>query len=467
MRYVSTRGESAALDFEGVLLAGLAPDGGLYVPARWPRLSRKSLISLRGKPYAELAAVVLQPYLGRHLGAEAFGQLLAETYAAFDHPAVAPLVQLDRNDWVMELFHGPTLAFKDMAMQVLGRLLDDALARRGRRATILGATSGDTGAAAVDAFRGRQAIDVFMLHPEGRISEVQRRQMTTAPDANIHNIAIQGTFDDCQALVKALFQDAELRDRLNLAAVNSINWARVMLQVAYYVHAAVALGSPDRPVAFSVPTGNFGDVYAGYVAAMMGLPVARLVVATNRNDILARFFATGEYRRGEVAATISPSMDIQVASNFERYVFDRVGRDSAELRARMADFARDGVMQVEVGNADLFTAFAVGEEETKAEIARTHRATGWLADPHTAVGLAAARARRGDPAVPMVTLSTAHPAKFADAVTEASGVVPQLPPRYADLMKKPERCVTLPNDVAALRAHLVAHARLSDRRSAA
>jgi threonine synthase len=467
VRYVSTRGESAALDFEGVLLAGLAPDGGLYVPARWPRLSRKSLISLRGKRYAELAAVVLQPYLGRHLGAEAFGQLLAETYAAFDHPAVAPLVQLDRNDWVMELFHGPTLAFKDMAMQVLGRLLDDALARRGRRATILGATSGDTGAAAVDAFRGRQAIDVFMLHPEGRISEVQRRQMTTAPDANIHNIAIQGTFDDCQALVKALFQDAELRDRLNLAAVNSINWARVMLQVAYYVHAAVALGSPDRPVAFSVPTGNFGDVYAGYVAAMMGLPVARLVVATNRNDILARFFATGEYRRGEVAATISPSMDIQVASNFERYVFDRVGRDSAELRARMAHFARDGVMQVEVGNADLFTAFAVGEEETKAEIARTHRATGWLADPHTAVGLAAARARRGDPAVPMVTLSTAHPAKFADAVTEASGVVPQLPPRYADLMKKPERCVTLPNDVAALRAHLVAHARLSDRRSAA
>jgi threonine synthase len=467
LRYISTRGESPALDFEGVLLAGLAPDGGLYVPSRWPRLSRKALMGLRGLSYAELAAVVLHPYLGRHMERQDFAALLAETYSRFDHPAVAPLTQLDSNDWVMELFHGPTLAFKDMAMQVLGRLLDGALARRGRRATILGATSGDTGAAAVDAFRGRQAIDVFMLHPEGRISEVQRRQMTTAPDANVHNIAIQGTFDDCQALVKALFQQADLRDRLNLAAVNSINWARVMLQIAYYVQAAVALGSPDRAVAFSVPTGNFGDVYAGYAAAMMGLPVARLVVATNRNDILARFFASGEYRRGQVAATISPSMDIQVASNFERYVFDRVGRDAAELRARMAAFAEHGAFRVEVGNADLFTAAAVSEAETKAEIARIHGATGWLPDPHTAVGLAAARTRRGDPAVPMVTLATAHPAKFAEAVTAASGVTPKLPPRYADLMTRPERCVTLPNDAEAVKSHLIAHAVLGRARSAA
>lgn len=467
MRYVSTRGGSPALDFEGVLLAGLAPDGGLYVPSRWPLLSKRALTGLRGRPYAELAATVLQPYLGKHLSAEAFHQMLAETYAGFDHPAVAPLVQLDANDWVMELFHGPTLAFKDMAMQVLGRLLDQALARRGRRATILGATSGDTGAAAVDAFKGREAIDVFMLHPEGRISPVQRRQMTTIADANIHNIAIQGTFDDCQALVKTLFQEPDLREDLSLAAVNSINWARVMLQIAYYVHAAVSLGAPDRAIAFSVPTGNFGDIYAAYAAAKMGLPIASLVVATNRNDILARFFETGEYSRGEVMPTISPSMDIQVASNFERYVHDRVGRDPARVRELMASFTQTGAFRLPTNQETLFTGFRVGEPETMAEIARTKVETGWLADPHTAVGLAAARAKRGDPAVPMVTLSTAHPAKFAEAVTQACGVRAELPPRYMGLMDRPERCVTLPNDAAAVREHLQSHARLGRARKAA
>ncbi len=467
MRYVSTRGETRALDFEGVLLAGLAPDGGLYVPRRWPLLGRRAIRNLRGKPYAELAAAVLHPYLGKHLSADAFHAMLAETYAEFDHPAVAPLIQLGPNDWVMELFHGPTLAFKDMAMQVLGRLLDQALARRGRRATILGATSGDTGAAAVDAFKGREAIDVFMLHPEGRISPVQRRQMTTITDPNIHNIAVQGTFDDCQALVKTLFQQPDLRRDLSLAAVNSINWARVMLQIAYYVHAAVALGAPDRAVSFSVPTGNFGDVYAGYAAARMGLPIASLVVATNRNDILARFFETGEYARGEVLPTISPSMDIQVASNFERYVYDRVGRDPARVRDLMTAFAATGGFRLPTNQETLFTGFRVGEPETMAEIARTRRETGWLADPHTAVALAAARARRGDPAVPMVALSTAHPAKFAEAVTEACGVRADLPPRYMGLMDRPERCVTLPNDAAALRDHLLSRSRLGRARKAA
>jgi threonine synthase len=356
---------------------------------------------------------------------------------------------------------------KDMAMQVLGRLLDQALARRGRRATILGATSGDTGAAAVDAFKGREAIDVFMLHPEGRISPVQRRQMTTIADANIHNIAIQGTFDDCQALVKTLFQEPDLRDDLSLAAVNSINWARVMLQIAYYVHAAVALGSPDRPVAFSVPTGNFGDIYAAYAASKMGLPIASLIVATNRNDILARFFEGGEYTRGEVMPTISPSMDIQVASNFERYIYDRVGREPARVRELMASFAETGSFRLPTNQEALFTGFRVGEPETMAEIARTRAETGWLADPHTAVGLAAARARRGDPAVPMVTLSTAHPAKFAEAVTEACGVRAALPPRYMGLMDRPERCVTLPNDAAAVRSHLLSQSRLGRARKAA
>jgi len=464
---VSTRGQARALDFEGVLLAGLATDGGLYVPARWPLLGRRAIKALRGRPYAELAATVLQPYLGKHLSADAFHAILAETYAAFDHPAVAPLVQLGPNDWVMELFHGPTLAFKDMAMQVLGRLLDQALARRGRRATILGATSGDTGAAAVDAFRGREAIDVFMLHPEGRISPVQRRQMTTVADANIHNIAIQGTFDDCQALVKTLFQEPDLRRDLSLAAVNSINWARVMLQIAYYVHAAVALGAPDRPVSFSVPTGNFGDIYAGYAAARMGLPIQTLVAATNRNDILARFFQNGEYARGEVMPTISPSMDIQVASNFERYVYDRVGRAPDRVRELMAVFGSAGSFVLPSNQETLFAAFRVGEDETRAEIARTRAETGWLADPHTAVGLAAARARRGDPAVPMVTLSTAHPAKFAQAVTEACGIRPELPARYMGLMDRPERCVTLPNDAAVLRDHLLSQSRLGRARKAA
>ncbi len=458
MRYVSTRGEAPDLDFEGVLLTGLARDGGLYLPEAWPQFSPDDLAGLAGRPYAEVAAQIIRPFVGDCLDDDVLAGIVADTYAGFEHAAVAPLKQLDERRWLLELFHGPTLAFKDYALQLLGRLFDHVLAKRGERVTIIGATSGDTGSAAIEACRGRDAIDIFMLHPEGRVSEVQRRQMTTLLDDNVHNIAIQGTFDDCQALVKACFNDLAFRDQFTLSAVNSINWVRVMAQIVYYVTSGIAVGAPGRSVAFSVPTGNFGNVYAGYAAARMGLPVERLIVATNRNDILARFFGTGDYRKSEVMPTTSPSMDIQVASNFERLLFDLHGRDGVPVRGLMAELGDQGGFTLAPNAmaraAEDFVGHRVDEDKVLATVRDVRAATGEVVDPHSAVGIAAADAVGLDPSVPVISLATAHPAKFPDAVAEACGVSPALPPRLADLLDRPERFQTLPNDLATVQDHV-------------
>ena len=454
MRYVSTRGAAPELNFEDVLLTGLARDGGLYVPAEWPSWSADDFARLQGASYVDIAWAVMRPYVDGVPEAE-FRAMLRDAYAGFAHREVAPLRQLGADSWLMELFHGPTLAFKDVALQLLGRLFDRALARRGSRVTIVGATSGDTGSAAIEACRDRANLSIFMLHPKGRVSEVQRRQMTTALSPNVRNVAIEGTFDDCQALVKAMFGDLAFRDELRLAAVNSINWARVLAQVVYYVAAAARLGawSDRRRLAFSVPTGNFGDVYAGYVAWRMGLPL-RLVVATNRNDILDRFFRTREYRAGEVRPTQSPSMDIQVASNFERFLHAQYAGDGARVAGKMREFARMGLLTYESDDLSQtpFASCAVSEEATAEAIRRVHAETGMVIDPHTAVGVAAAE-RLGEGG-PLVCLATAHPAKFPDAVERAIGLRPELPPRLADLMQREERCVTLPNDLAAVQAYI-------------
>ncbi|MFQ5958051.1 MAG: threonine synthase [Alphaproteobacteria bacterium] len=456
MRYVSTRGEAPVLEFDDVLLAGLARDGGLYVPERWPLLGADEIAGFAGLTYAELALRVITPFVGDRIAPAALAAMVEDAYAGFGHAAVAPLRQIGDNDWLMELFHGPTLAFKDYALQLIGRLFDHVLKARGERVTIVGATSGDTGSAAIAACRDRANLEIFMLHPKDRVSEVQRRQMTTVTAANVHNIAVAGTFDDCQALVKAMFADAAFRDALGLSAVNSINWARVMAQTVYYFAAAVALGAPRREVAFSVPTGNFGDVYAGYAARQMGLPVGRLVIATNRNDILARVFATGRYQTAEVVATLSPSMDIQVASNFERLLFDLHDRDGARVARLMDKLAAHGGFAIDAGRLEaaraVFTAHRLDDDETAAEIARIHRETGMLVDPHTAIGVAAGRACRGDRGTPMVALATADAAKFPDAVERATGVRPALPPRLADLFERPECQHDLPNDLAAVQA---------------
>jgi threonine synthase len=456
LRYVSTRGGVEPARFEDVLLEGLAADGGLFVPERWPRLDRERLEALQGRPYPEVAQAVLAPFVGEALGEDELGALIRDAYAGFAHQTVAPLRQIGPADWLLELFHGPTLAFKDIALQLLGRLFDHVLSRRNERITIVGATSGDTGSAAIHACAGRERMTVVILHPQGRISEVQRRQMTTVAAANVHNVALQGTFDDCQALVKAMFNDLAFRERHHLAAINSINWARIMAQAVYYVTAALALGGPWRKVAFAVPSGNFGDVYAGYVAGRMGLPTAQLIVATNRNDILARFFGSGVYGAGEVRATMSPSMDIQVASNFERLLFELCG--PAEVARLMAGFARERRLEVgadALGRArELIDAASVPEDATAATMASVLRTTGILVDPHTAVGIHAGRACRTDPALPLVCLATAHPAKFPDAVEQATGVRPALPPRLASLMQRDERCAVLPDDLAAVQAHI-------------
>ena len=441
-----------------MLLAGLATDGGLYVPERFPELSAARLRSLLGRPYAEIVAEVVWPFVEGSLSRDVLDRCVGRAYAGFAHAAVAPLKQLGSSDWLLELFHGPTLAFKDFALQLLGLLFEEVLGRGRQTITIVGATSGDTGSAAIHAVAGRERMRIVVLHPRGRVSAVQRRQMTTVMDANVHNVAVEGSFDDCQALVKALFNDLAFREEAALAAVNSINWARIMAQIAYYVSAAVSLGAPERKIAFSVPTGNFGDVYAGYAASRMGLPVERLIVATNRNDILARFLASGVYRSGEVFPTISPSMDIQVASNFERLLLDLLGGDGPAVRAWMANFAHDGRAAVDdaalASARVLFTGRKVDEPATSTMMAAVLKATGELVDPHTAVGLAAAMACRGDPSVPMVTLSTAHPAKFPDAVEAATGRRPELPPFLADLHDRPERYDILPNDLDALRSHI-------------
>ena len=464
MRYVSTRGGAPELDFEGVLLAGLARDGGLYVPESWPRLTADDLRGFAGRPYAEVAARMMRPFVGECLPAAEFEALVAESYAGFGHAAVAPMSQLGPNEWLLELFHGPTLAFKDFALQLLGRLFDSVLARRGERVTVVGATSGDTGSAAIEACRGRDSVDIFILHPKGRVSEVQRRQMTTVDAANVHNIAIDGTFDDCQDLVKAMFNDGAFRDSMHLSAVNSINWARIMAQTVYYVTAAVALGAPDRRIAFSVPTGNFGDVFAGYAAARMGLPVAKLIVATNANDILDRFFETGEMTARPVVPTLSPAMDIQVSSNFERLLFEMHGRDGRKVSQAMTAFRESGAMsapaEAMAEARGLFASSRLDDEGIRAEIADTLSATGLTVDPHTATGLHAGRVRRGDPATPLVCLATAHPAKFPDAVEQATGRRPALPERLAALMDLPERMTDLPNDLAVVQDHLRARSRV-------
>lgn len=448
IHYVSTRGQAGRRSFEEVLLAGLAEDGGLFVPEAWPSFSVAELRAMRGLDYAALTARLLAPFTEGCFAHDDLLRLARRAYASFDHAAVAPLRHLDGDAWLLELFHGPTLAFKDFAMQLLAAMFDEVLERRGERLTIIGATSGDTGAAAVHAFRGKRQIRIAMLHPEGRVSPVQRRQMTTVLDENVLNVALGGDFDDCQDLVKAMFADEAFRHELHLSAVNSINWARVVAQAVYYVWAALRLGGPDRPVAFCVPTGNFGNVYAGRVAAALGLPVAKLIVATNENDILARFLATRRYERSTVVPTTSPSMDIQVASNFERLLIELEGGDAGRTRARMQAFAQGGGFALEAAAVpDLFAGGSADQALVARAIAATREATGELIDPHTAVGLAVAQDHRPEPGVPLVTLSTAHPAKFPDAVEAACGVRPALPDRYADLMDRPERCLPLANDL--------------------
>ena len=471
MRYVSTRGEAPSLDFVDVMLAGLARDGGLYVPERWPVLDRASIEGFAGKPYAEVVVEVIRPFVGDGIAEADLARMTREAYGDFHHPAVAPLTELNPNLFVLELFHGPTLAFKDLAMQLVARLMDHVLHQRAERTTIVVATSGDTGGAAIEAFRGRAQTDVVVLFPQGRISDVQRRMMTTAPETNVHALAIEGTFDDCQALVKAMFNHHAFRDRVRLSGVNSINWARVVAQAVYYFTAAVALGGPHRKIAFTVPTGNFGDVYAGYVAFRMGLPIDRLVVATNVNDILVRTFATGAYEIRDVVATSSPSMDIQVSSNFERLLFDAYGRDAPAVRALMGSLAQSGRFMVSAQALkelrSLFTADRADEQECAAEIRAWMREADYCVDPHTAVALAVAEKETRDPSVPMVVLSTAHPAKFPDAVKAACGLVPVLPDRLADLAKRKERVTVLPADQAAVERYVTSVSRAAREGAAA
>ena len=471
MRYVSTRGEAAPLDFVEVMLAGLARDGGLYVPESWPALDRETIAGFAGKPYAEVAVDVIRPFVGGSIADGDLARMVREAYGGFRHPATTPLVQLDSSLFVLELFHGPTLAFKDLAMQLVARLMDHALHQRGERTTIVVATSGDTGGAAAEAFKGSGQVDVVVLFPRGRISDVQQRMMTTVPDSNVHAVAIEGTFDDCQALVKAMFNHHAFRDRVRLSGVNSINWARIMAQAVYYFTAAVALGAPHRKIAFTVPTGNFGDVYAGYVAARMGLPVDRLVVATNTNDILARTFATGTYEIRDVVATMSPSMDIQVSSNFERLLFDATGRDAASVRTLMGSLAQSRRFVVSAQALKelrtLFSANRADEQECAAEIRAWMKEANYCVDPHTAIALAVAEKETRDASVPMVVLSTAHPAKFPAAVKAACGVEPPLPDWLADLPKRKERVTVLPADQVAVERFVASASRAAREGAAA
>ena len=464
MRYISTRGQAPELGFADVLLAGLATDGGLYVPTEWP-----SLPSLPTGDYASLAAAVMRPYVAGDIDEAAFAAMCRDAYATFRHPATVPLVQIGPNEWIMELFHGPTLAFKDVALQLVGRLFDYVLSARNERVMIVGATSGDTGSAAIDGVKSCNNVDIVILYPAGRVSDVQRRQMTTVDSPNVHTVAIDGTFDDCQDLVKAMFNDAQFRNELNLSAVNSINWARVMAQTVYYVAAIDALG--DQPVSFSVPTGNFGNVLAGWIAREMGASVESLIVGSNKNDILTRFFESHQMVADGVVPTLSPSMDIQVSSNFERLLFEMNDRDGAVTAHQLSTFRSTGHMAVEPDQfatwaAPVFKAARCNDELTLSTMADVYRESGMLLDPHTAVGLSAARQIRArqesqsrDSGVPVVTLATAHPAKFPDAVIKATGVHPNLPEHLADLLERPERTNNVANDLAAVQAFVRSVAR--------
>jgi threonine synthase len=459
MRYRSTRGADATLDFEQVTLAGLAPDGGLYMPEKWPQLSRDEIAALAGLSYVETAVRVMRPFVGDAFGDDELRALCTQAYGRFAHRAVTPLAQLDERHWVLELFHGPTLAFKDVALQLLGLFFERFLSERDTHLTVIGATSGDTGSAAIDALAGRAKVDIFMLHPQGRVSDVQRRQMTTVKAPNVHNIAVEGTFDDAQALVKAMFGNASFASRFSLSAVNSINWARLMAQIVYYFYAAVRLGAPERPVAFSVPTGNFGDVFAGYAAAKMGLPIAKLIVATNVNDIVARALREGDYSAGEVTPTAAPSMDIQVSSNFERLLFDL---DPTAVPAQMAAFGKDRAMRLterqHSGGAALFTGVRIDADEMALAMRWACEGSGQVLDPHTAIGLAAARSVELPAEIPLVTLATAHPGKFRDAVERATGVRPSLPSRVGALFEREESYDVLPAELDAVMAYIAERA---------
>ena len=465
MDYISTRGEAPALGFCDALLAGLARDGGLYVPREWPALTKKEIRAFRGKSYQDVAFAVLSPFTNGEIPADVFRSMIDDAYATFRHPAVTPLVQTGPNSFVMELFHGTTLAFKDVAMQLLARLMDYALEKRGQRATIVGATSGDTGGAAIDAFAGRERTDIFILFPHGKVSPVQQRQMTTSTAANVHALAVKGNFDDCQNLVKAMFNDAAFRDKVKLSGVNSINWARIMAQVVYYFTTAVALGGPDRKVSFTVPTGNFGDIFAGYVAKRMGLPIERLVIATNENDILARTLKTGRYEMRSVKATTSPSMDIQISSNFERLLFEANGRDASKVRAAMESLKQSngfsiGEEAVKFIRKD-FRAGRASEKQVAETIRKTLADTGYLLDPHTAIGVFVAE-KNERPSSPMVTLATAHPAKFPAAVKSACGIDPALPTWLAGLMTREERFDILDPELKVVESFIGKHARAGE-----
>tara|TARA_R110001606_G_scaffold2377_7_gene10474 strand:- start:20 stop:1423 length:1404 start_codon:yes stop_codon:yes gene_type:complete len=466
MDYISTRGAASPLNFEQVTLAGLAGDGGLYLPQSWPSFSAGEIAEMAGLSYVEVAVRVMQPFVGDALDEAELRDLCEQAYGRFSHSAVTPLVQLDGRQWLLELFHGPTLAFKDVALQLLGLLFEKFLARQDKHLTVVGATSGDTGSAAIDALAGRDKVDIFMIHPDGRISDVQRRQMTTVLAPNVHNIAIDGSFDDAQAMVKRMFADQEVTKRFSISAVNSINWARLMAQIVYYFYAASQLGSPHRKIAFSVPTGNFGDVFAGYVAAQMGLPIERLIVATNVNDILHRALSAGDYSTGTVTPTAAPSMDIQVSSNFERLLFDLEGRDGAKTAARMAAFEKTHNMQLEPAMRDtassIFISHRVDQNDMALAMRWAHEEAGQVIDPHSAIGLSAAQNADLDPAVPVVTLATAHPAKFPDAVERATGIRPILPRRVGDLFDREEKYTKLPGDYDAVKKFIMSNATPTD-----
>lgn len=454
MKYISTRGQAPALNFEQVLLAGLASDGGLYVPENLPCYSKEQIAALQGLSYSELAFVLIRPFVADSIPEADLKTIIDDTYAVFQHPAVAPLSQLDHNEWILELYHGPTLAFKDFALQLLGRLLDYVLQRRHQRVAILGATSGDTGSAAIEGCRRCENVDIYILHPHQRVSDVQRKQMTTVLGDNIHNIAVKGNFDDCQSIVKACFNDQSfLGDERSLVAVNSINWARIMAQIVYYFYGALALGAPAREVSFSVPTGNFGDIFAGYLAKKMGLPIKQLIIATNSNDILHRCISRNDYSRQALQHTLSPSMDIMVSSNFERLLFDLHGRNGAAVADLMGRFGRESVQldeSVWKGAQALFDSFTVDDEATCETIAQVYDATELLIDPHTAIGVRAARACNRDPRTAMITLSTAHPVKFPEAVVKAGCQQPQLPHHMADLFEREERYQVAENDLRTI-----------------
>jgi len=461
VKYISTRGEAPKLGFCDAVLAGLARDGGLYVPESWPKLDEQTIRSMAGKPYQDIAKIVLEPFVDGEIPQPQFHAMIDEAYASFVHPAVAPLTQTQSNEYILELFHGPTMAFKDVAMQLLSRMVDHILDQRQERVTIVGATSGDTGGAAIEAFRGRENSDIFILFPHGKVSDVQRWQMTGVTDANVHALAIEGNFDDCQALVKGMFNHHSFRDQLKLSGVNSINWGRIMAQIVYFFSSAVSLGAPDRKVSFTVPTGNFGDIFAGYVAKQMGLPIDRLTIATNSNDILARAMETGRYETQGVEATSSPSMDIQVSSNFERLLHDASQGDVEYIKRCMSLLNQSGAFNLgDSVHAALKTDFLAGRATT-AEVADTIKSvldeSGYLLDPHTAVGVHVARSLGSSSQ--QIVLSTAHPAKFPDAVMAACGIQPPLPKRSESLMQGKERFISLKNDLEAVEEYITANSR--------